>query len=66
MERLKRLEVSGTQLAGHEVSKRLRAKLKQAKAGKSDLPALACVVGFRTRENAITELAVADNGEDAS
>ena len=42
-----RLEISGTQLAKIEVEKRLRTKLKQVKQGKSNLPAIAAVVGFR-------------------
>lgn len=43
-----RLEVSGTSLDDvYEVQRRLRVKVKQARDGKSNLPALAVVVGFR-------------------
>lgn len=42
-----RLEISGTQLAKIEVEKRLRTKLQQVKQGKSNLPAIAAVVGFK-------------------
>lgn len=42
-----RLEVSGTDLGNDAViESRLREKLKQAKSGKSNLPAIATVVGF--------------------
>ena len=44
-----RLEVSGTDGDEREVRRRLTRKKEQAKAGASDLPALAAVVGFRTR-----------------
>lgn len=42
-----RLEVSGTHSDKSEVKRRLRIKLEQAKQGKSNLPALAAIVGFR-------------------
>ncbi len=51
-----RLEVSGTEIEGSETERRLRAKLKQAKEGKSDLPAFACVIGFRVKKIAIGKL----------
>jgi hypothetical protein len=41
-----RLEVSGTHSDKSEVKRRLRIKLEQAKQGKSNLPALAAIVGF--------------------
>lgn len=44
-----RLEVGGTQLDKNEVKRRLKEKVKQAKEGKSNLPALALVVGFRAK-----------------
>ncbi|MGG6264576.1 hypothetical protein ACQ4M3_26980 [Leptolyngbya sp. AN03gr2] len=44
-----RLEVSGTHSDKSEVQRRLRMKLEQAKQGKSNLPALAAVVGFRVQ-----------------
>jgi hypothetical protein len=44
-----RLEVSGTDLDGYEVQRRLKVKINQAKEGKSNLPAIAAVVGFRTK-----------------
>ncbi len=44
-----RLEVSGTDLGNYEVHRRLSAKINQAKAGKSNLPAIAAVVGFRVK-----------------
>jgi hypothetical protein len=44
-----RLEVSGTDLGDYEVHRRLSAKINQAKAGKSNLPAIAAVVGFRVK-----------------
>ena len=44
-----RLEVSGTNLEEYEVKRRLRLKVKQAKDGKSNLPALAVVVGFQVK-----------------
>jgi hypothetical protein len=42
-----RLEVSGTDSNEYEVKKRLIKKVKQALSGKSNLPALAAVVGFK-------------------
>ncbi len=48
LESLHRLEVSGTDRGDENaVAQRLRRKVEQAKAGSSDLPALAAVVGFR-------------------
>jgi hypothetical protein len=44
-----RLEVSGTQSDINEVIRRLREKITQAKNGNSPLPAIAAVVGFRTK-----------------
>ena len=44
-----RLEVSGTRLDEAEVRKRLQEKGKQAKGGKSNLPAIAVVVGFQVK-----------------
>lgn len=44
-----RLEVSGTHSDKSEVKRRLRVKLEQAKQGKSNLPALASVIGFRVQ-----------------
>jgi hypothetical protein len=44
-----RLEVSGTDLSRREVRRRLRQKVKQAMAANHPLPAIAIVIGFRTR-----------------
>jgi len=44
-----RLEVSGTHCEQSEVRRRLSRKMEQARSGKSNLPALAAVVGFKTR-----------------
>ena len=44
-----RLEVSGTHSGKAEVKRRLRVKLEQAKQGRSNLPALAAVIGFRVQ-----------------
>jgi len=44
-----RLEVSGTHSEKSEVKRRLRVKLEQARQGKSNLPALASVIGFRVQ-----------------
>ena len=42
-----RLEISGTNAADQrQVSYRLTSKIKQAQKGRSNLPAIACVVGF--------------------
>ena len=42
-----RLEISGVDAGNDaEVRRRLKRKLKQARAGNSNLPAIACVVGF--------------------
>lgn len=48
LENCLRLEVSGTDKGGKTVlQQRLRAKIEQARAGNSNLPAIASVVGFR-------------------
>jgi hypothetical protein len=44
-----RLEVSGTHLGLPEIKRRLREKIGQAAKGMSNIPALACIVGFRVR-----------------
>ena len=44
-----RLEVSGTNLDESRLRRRLSEKIQQAQDGKSNLPALAIVVGFRVR-----------------
>lgn len=44
-----RLEVSGTALGEGEVMRRLRVKIKQAEEGKSSLPAIAVIVGFKAK-----------------
>ena len=44
-----RLEVSGTDLNQSQVEKRLTEKVKQASSGRSNLPALAAVVGFKAK-----------------
>ena len=49
LENCLRLEVSGTNLDTYEVHRRLRIKVRQAKEGKSNLPALAVVVGFQVK-----------------
>lgn len=47
LEGLQRLEVSGTDMGdGPAIASRLKSKVNQTVAGKSNLPALACVVGF--------------------
>lgn len=57
-ERCIRLEVSGTDKGDvGDINTRLAAKLSQAKAGESDLPALAAVVGFRLRQVVVKEVA---------
>lgn len=53
-----RLEVSGTDKGdGTEVAARLKSKLSQAQQGKSNLPAIAGVVGFAAKLIAIADLA---------
>jgi hypothetical protein len=47
LENCYRLEISGTDLATLEVRRRLKVKLNQLRSGKSDLPAIAVVVGFK-------------------
>jgi len=43
-----RLEVSGIDRGGNAtIARRLRSKVSQASKGKSNLPAIACVVGFQ-------------------
>jgi hypothetical protein len=44
-----RLEISGTNLDIPEVRRRLKIKIEQTKKGRSNLPALAAVVGFKVR-----------------
>jgi hypothetical protein len=44
-----RLEVSGTDLSISEVKRRLRDKINQTIRGRSNLPALVCIVGFQAR-----------------
>jgi hypothetical protein len=44
-----RLEVSWTHLDDADLKTRLRQKVKQAAKGRSNLPALAVVVGFKAR-----------------
>ena len=52
-----RLEVSGVDRGPEQVVRqRLNAKLRQAAAGNSNLPALAGVVGFRARLIAVADL----------
>lgn len=49
LENALRLEVSGTDRGNEsDVKGRLKAKISQAAAGRSSLPAVACVVGFST------------------
>ncbi|MDM8523221.1 hypothetical protein QUF80_07610 [Desulfococcaceae bacterium HSG8] len=49
LEYCRRLEVSGTNSDKYEVNRRLKAKVKQAREGKSNLPAIAVVVGFKVK-----------------
>ncbi|MGA2333330.1 MAG: hypothetical protein ABSG75_16390 [Syntrophales bacterium] len=49
LERCFRLEVSGTNLDAAEVRRRLVIKMEQARAGRSNLPALVIVVGFKVK-----------------
>lgn len=50
LEKCLRLEVSGTDAGGRAaVESRLREKVEQTRRGKSNLPALAAVVGFKER-----------------
>ena len=52
-----RLEVSGVDKGDETLVKaRLRRKLEQARAGESNLPALAAVVGFRARLIAVADV----------
>jgi hypothetical protein len=44
-----RLEVSGTISNEYEMNRRLREKVEQASEGRSNLPALAVVVGFMVK-----------------
>ena len=44
-----RLEVSGTDLTQSQAKRRLDEKVKQALSGRSNLPALAVVVGFKAK-----------------
>lgn len=53
-----RVEVSGVDRGDEgEVRARLKRKVNQAQAGKSDLPAAACIVAFKARRVAIARLA---------
>lgn len=45
-----RLEVSGTDMDVYELNRRLKNKVHQAVVGKSNLPAIAAVVGFRVKK----------------
>lgn len=57
LEKCLRLEISGTDsMVQADVKSRLRVKLKQAAAGRSNLPALAAVVGFRCRVISLSDL----------
>ena len=48
IEELKRLEVSGIDKGDDPaIAQRLKEKVHQAAVGKSNLPAIACVVGFK-------------------
>ncbi|MEK7407377.1 MAG: hypothetical protein AAB225_20060 [Acidobacteriota bacterium] len=50
LEECLRLEISGVDSGGHrEVTKRLLEKTRQARAGNSNLPAVAGVIGFSAR-----------------
>ena len=49
LERCLRLEVSGTHSDEYEFRRRLNVKVKQARKGQSNLPAMAAVVGYRVR-----------------
>lgn len=49
LENAVRLEVSGTDGSRAEVRRRLREKIAQTQRGCSEVPAIAAVVGFRTR-----------------
>lgn len=54
-----RLEISGVDSGSEStVAKRLRDKLAQAAAGNSDLPAIASVVGFRTKLIVLADLEI--------
>lgn len=58
LEHCLRLEVSGVDRGPKsEIERRLRAKLAQAAAGNSNLPALAGVIGFRARLVMIADVA---------
>jgi hypothetical protein len=51
IEGLQRLEVSGVDKGDETaIAQRLRQKVRQAALGKSNLPAVACVVGFRAAQ----------------
>jgi hypothetical protein len=47
LENYYRIEISGSDLAKLDVRRRLRVKLKQLRQGRSNLPAIAVVVGFK-------------------
>jgi hypothetical protein len=50
LENALRLEVSGTELSEADVKRRLLIKVDQARRGKSNLPALAAVVGYKVNQ----------------
>jgi hypothetical protein len=55
-----RLEVSGTDLGNiGTITQRLKVKIDQAAKGRSDLPAIAAVVGFKERIVAVADVDVA-------
>lgn len=54
LEEAHRLEVSGTHLPSHDVRSRLARKVRQLLHGDSDLPAYACVAGFKVKEIALS------------
>jgi len=57
LERALRLEVSGTDLGGGAIiSKRLGQKLEQLRRGRSDIPGIACVVGFKALRIAVAQM----------
>ncbi|HYA40365.1 MAG TPA: hypothetical protein VEF34_03625 [Syntrophobacteraceae bacterium] len=49
LEGCKRLEVSGTDLSRSGINSRLKEKVEQTRSGRSNLPALAIVVGFKVK-----------------
>ena len=64
LERWLRLEVSGVDHGPEgEVDRRLGLKLTQASAGDSDLPAVACVVGFKAKLIKLADLKLDEGGD---